>query len=107
MAGWALGVEARSRALVSEGAAAEQYHRARSSTLAAPVSAPRSPVHTCSTANGFDVSADVPMRATSCARPQNYFEGMGMAGFADRARRELLATGETARKRIARTGRAN
>jgi DNA-binding CsgD family transcriptional regulator len=32
------------------------------------------------------------------------FEEMGMAGFADRARRELLATGETARKRIARTG---
>jgi DNA-binding NarL/FixJ family response regulator len=30
-------------------------------------------------------------------------EGMGMEAFADRARRELAATGETARKRTART----
>jgi DNA-binding NarL/FixJ family response regulator len=30
---------------------------------------------------------------------------MGMAGFAERARRELLATGETVRKRAAQTTR--
>jgi DNA-binding NarL/FixJ family response regulator len=31
--------------------------------------------------------------------------GMGMAGFAERARRELLATGETVRKRAAQATR--
>src|SRR5262249_4378 len=33
-------------------------------------------------------------------------ETMGMAGFADRARRELLATGTTARKRTVASGAA-
>jgi DNA-binding NarL/FixJ family response regulator len=33
-------------------------------------------------------------------------ESMGMAAFAERARRELVATGETARKRTAQTNTA-
>jgi DNA-binding NarL/FixJ family response regulator len=34
------------------------------------------------------------------------FDAMGMQGFVARARRELAATGETARKRIVTTGTA-
>jgi DNA-binding NarL/FixJ family response regulator len=39
------------------------------------------------------------MRASSCASPDETFSAMGAHGFAERARHELLATGERARKR--------
>src|SRR4029434_8015689 len=49
---WALGVEARSRALVSEGEAASASTARRSSGSAAPASVWPSPAPICSTANG-------------------------------------------------------
>ena len=102
--GWALGVEARSRALVSEGAAAEQYYRRAIEHLGRTrVRAALARAHLL---YGEWLRRE---RRRTDARDQlrtaaELFEAMGMAGFADRARRELLATGETARKRIARTG---
>ena len=42
-------------------------------------------------------------RASSCARPTSMFRAIGMEAFAERARRELLATGEKVRKRTVET----
>ena len=44
-------------------------------------------------------------RASSCAPPTSMFTAMGAEAFAERAARELLATGETARKRTVETQR--
>ena len=43
------------------------------------------------------------MRASSCALAHEMLSEMGMDAFAERARRELLATGETVRKRTVET----
>jgi DNA-binding CsgD family transcriptional regulator len=96
---WALGIEARSRALLSEGDAAERWYRESIERLG----------RTC-------VRADLARahllygewlrreRRRIDARAQlhvahDMLETMGMQAFAERARRELKATGETARKR--------
>jgi DNA-binding CsgD family transcriptional regulator len=96
---WALGIEARSRALLSEGDAAERSYRESIERLG----------RTC-------IRADLArahllygewlrrQRRRIDARTQlhiahDMLETMGMEAFAERARRELKATGETARKR--------
>jgi DNA-binding CsgD family transcriptional regulator len=96
---WALGVEARSRALLSDGDTAERWYRESIERLG----------RTC-------IRADLARahllygewlrreRRRIDARAQlrighDMFETMGMEAFAERARRELNATGETARKR--------
>jgi DNA-binding CsgD family transcriptional regulator len=95
----ALGIEARSCALVSEGAAAEAFHREAIERL-----------------GGCRFALDLARarlvygewlrreRRRTDAREQlrvahEMFASMGAEAFADRARRELLATGETVRAR--------
>lgn len=80
---WALGVEARCRALVSEGDAAERSHRQAIWHL-----------------NRSRVRVEL-ARAHSSAH--DMLAAMGAEGYAERARRELIATGETARRRTADT----
>jgi DNA-binding CsgD family transcriptional regulator len=96
---WALGIEARSRALLSEGDAAERWYRESIERLG----------RTCLRADlarahllyGEWLRRE---RRRIDARAQlhvahDMLETMGMQAFAERARRELKATGETARKR--------
>jgi DNA-binding CsgD family transcriptional regulator len=96
---WALGVEARSRAILSDGDAAEPAFRAAIGHLGrARVRADLARAHL--------LYGEWLRRANrrSDARDQlttayEMFTAMTMEGFAERARRELLATGATVRKR--------
>ncbi len=100
---WALGVEARSRALLADGQAAEVLYVEAIDLLG------RSRIRTQLARaqlvygewlrrQGRRVDARVPLRAA-----QQSFVEMGAEAFADRATRELLATGERARRRVAET----
>ena len=97
---WALGVEARSHALLSEGETARGVCISRrSSGSAAPGSG--SDLARAHLVYGEWLRRE---RRRADAREQlrtarDMFEAMGMEAFADRAGRELQATGETARKR--------
>jgi hypothetical protein len=100
---WALGIEALVRALLTEDEAAESLYREaierlggtqrpRAARLRSPalrrVAAPRAPP--C-------------RRAWAAAHRAGMLDAMGIGAFAERARRELLAAGETARKRTVET----
>jgi DNA-binding CsgD family transcriptional regulator len=96
---WARGIEAASHALLSDGAEAEELHLEAIDQLS------RSRVvvlHVRAKLNYGEwlrrehrrVDARAQLKAAYDA-----FEAMGAQGFAERARRELLATGETVRKR--------
>jgi DNA-binding CsgD family transcriptional regulator len=96
---WALGVEAGSRALLSEGQAAELLFREAVERLARS----RAVVHLARARLRYGewlrrehrrVDARAQLRAA-----HEMFSGMGAEGFAERARHELLATGETVRRR--------
>jgi DNA-binding CsgD family transcriptional regulator len=96
---WALGIEARSRALLSEGEVADDLYREAIERLART----RVAVHH---ARAHLVYGEWLRREQrrSDAREQlraahDMFQRFGAAAFAERARRELLATGETVRKR--------
>jgi DNA-binding CsgD family transcriptional regulator len=100
---WAHGVEARCRALLSEDAAAESSYRESIQHFA------RTPLR-ADLARSHLVYGEWlrRQRRRLDARAQlriahDMLTTMGMEAFADRARRELLATGETARKRTAPT----
>ena len=71
----------------------------RSSGSAAHRCGPISPGPTCSTASGFAARAGESTRASQLRTAHDMFAAMGAEAFAERARRELLATGEKVRKR--------
>lgn len=98
---WALGVEARSRALLAEGEAAESLYQAAIKHFG------RSRVRT-ELARAHLIYGEWlhKERRRIDARGQlrtahEMLETMGLSAFAERARRELLATGEAAGKRAA------
>jgi DNA-binding NarL/FixJ family response regulator len=100
---WALGIEAGSRALLSEGADAETLYREAVERLARS----RGVVHLARARLLYGEWLRRENRRVD-AREQlrvahETFSGIGADGFAERARRELLATGETARRRIDET----
>jgi len=96
---WARGAAARSRALVSPGRAAEQEYRDAiellgSTRMATHLARARLVYGEWLRRENRRVDARNQLRSAFDA-----FTSMGAEAFADRARRELLATGETARKR--------
>jgi len=98
---WALGVEARSRALVTEGNGAESPYQ--DSIMHLGRSRVRAELARAHLLYGEWLRR---RRRRGEAREQlrtaqDMLEAMGMEAFAERARRELQATGETARKRTA------
>jgi DNA-binding CsgD family transcriptional regulator len=100
---WTLGVEARSRALVSEGEEAERLYREAIERLGrtrVKIALARAQLLYGEWLRREGRRADA--RAQLRSAHQTY-AAMGMEGFAERARRELLATGETVRKRSVET----
>ncbi|MFC5266043.1 AAA family ATPase [Kribbella qitaiheensis] len=100
---WALGVEARSRALLSEGETADRLYLEAIERLGR--TRMRAELARAHLVYGEWLRRE--NRRTD-AREQlrtahDLFTDMGMDGFADRARHELLATGETVRKRTVDT----
>jgi DNA-binding CsgD family transcriptional regulator len=98
---WALGVEARARALVTEGKAAEAAYQDSITHLGRTrVRAELARAHLL-----YGEWLRRQRRRTEAREQlrtaQDMLEAMGMAAFAERAGRELRATGETARKRTA------
>jgi DNA-binding CsgD family transcriptional regulator len=100
---WALGVRARSRALLSDGDAADALYREAIERLGRT----RIAVHLARAQlvygewlrrEGRRVDAREQLRAA-----HEMFTGMGAEAFAERARHELSATGETVRKRTVET----
>ena len=96
---WALGIEAVSRALLSADGGAEAHYREAVERLARS----RGVVHVARAQLHYGewlrrenrrVDAREQLRAA-----HEMFSDIGAEGFAERARHELLATGETARKR--------
>jgi DNA-binding CsgD family transcriptional regulator len=101
---WALGIEARSRALLSDGDTAERCYRESIERLGRT----RMQVDLARAHLLYGEWLRRERRRID-ARAQlriahSMLETMGMEGFAERARRELQATGETARKRTVMTG---
>jgi DNA-binding CsgD family transcriptional regulator len=100
---WALGLQARSQALLSDGEVADRLYREAIDRLG------RTRVRSA-LARAHLLYGEWLRRETrrADARQQlriasQMFTAMGAEGFAERARRELLATGETARKRSVET----
>ena len=98
---WALGIEARIRALLSDGEAADRFYRESVERLGrtrirAELARSRLLYGEWLRRQGRRVDAREQLRTA-----HQMLAEMGMAAFAERARRELRATGETARKRTA------
>lgn len=100
---WALGVEARCRALVSTGAVAEDlYEEAVERLTRTRIRVALARAHLLYgewlRREGRRTDARAQLRTAHAMLSE-----IGMGAFAERARRELLATGETARKRTLET----
>jgi len=103
---WALGIQARLRALVSEGPSAERRYRESIDRLGRTrARAELARAHLLYgewlRRENRRVDAREQLRA-AC----QMLDAMGAGGFAERARRELLATGETVHKRTPQAGQA-
>jgi DNA-binding CsgD family transcriptional regulator len=101
---WALGMEARVRALLSEGEAAERCYRESIERLGRTRA--RAELARAHLLYGEWLRREN-RRVDARAQLRTAYEmltAMGAEGFAERARRELLATGETVRKRTSETG---
>jgi DNA-binding CsgD family transcriptional regulator len=100
---WALGIEARSRALLSEGETAERLYREAIERLGRTRMRPA--VARARLLYGEWLRRESRRRDARAELRTAYdlFTSMGIEAFADRARRELLATGETVRKRTVET----
>ena len=102
---WALGIEARSRALLSDGEIAERMYREAVERLGRTrVRAELARAHLLYGEWLRRQNRRVDARKQLQAAYQ-MLAGMGIEGFAERARRELLATGETVRKRTVEAAR--
>jgi DNA-binding CsgD family transcriptional regulator len=104
--GWALGLDARVRALNSEGEVADALYRESIQRLReTPIRTQLARSHLLYgewlRREGRRVDARSQLRVA-----HSMLTAMGLAGFAERARRELVATGETVRKRTALTSAA-
>ena len=100
---WALGIQARSRALLSQGESAERLYREAIERLGRTrVRVELARAHLVYgewlRRQNRRVDAREQLRAA-----YQILTAMGIEGFAERARRELLATGETVRKRTVET----
>jgi DNA-binding CsgD family transcriptional regulator len=100
---WALGIEARSQALVSDGGSADRLYRDAIERLGR--TRVRGELARAHLLYGEWLRRE---RRRVDAREQLHaahamLDGMGAEAFAERARRELLATGETVRKRTVET----
>jgi DNA-binding CsgD family transcriptional regulator len=100
---WSLGIEARSRALVNQGVAADELYREAIDRLSRTRLRPElARAHLLYgewlRREGRRVDAREHLRAA-----HGMLTRMGMEAFAERARRELLATGEKTRKRTVET----
>ena len=100
---WALGVEARSRALLGQGADAERCFRTAIDRLGRTrVRAELARTHLLygerlrREGRRLDARAELNLA-------HDLFTSMGMEAFAERAASELVATGEKARRRVAKT----
>jgi DNA-binding CsgD family transcriptional regulator len=98
---WVLGIEARVRALLSDGEAADRWYRESVARLGrtrvrAELARSRLLYGEWLRRQGRRSDAREQLRTA-----HRMLEEMGMAAFAERARRELRATGETVRKRPA------
>jgi DNA-binding CsgD family transcriptional regulator len=96
---WALGIEARSRALATGGPAAEALYQEAVARLAGG----RVALHLARAHLVYGEWLRRENRRLDARRQlgaaHDLFDGFGAGAFAERARRELLATGETARRR--------
>jgi DNA-binding CsgD family transcriptional regulator len=104
---WALGIEARVRALLSDGEAADRCYRESIQRLGRTrLRAQLARAHLLYgewlRREGRRMDAREQLRTA-----YDMLDVMGMAAFAERARRELAATGEAARKRPAPAGRSD
>jgi DNA-binding CsgD family transcriptional regulator len=100
---WACGVEARCRALVSEGAVAEELFRESIQRLGRTRLRPDLARAHLLYGEWLRRERRRGEARAELRRAHDMFEAMGMEGFAGRAHRELEATGETARKRAVAT----
>ena len=100
---WALGTEARSRALLSEGEAAEHCYREAIERLGRTRMRPA--VARAHLLYGEWLRRENRRRdaRAELRTAHGLFTTMGIEAFAERARRELLATGDTVRKRTVET----
>ncbi|MDX6490637.1 MAG: hypothetical protein QOD43_882, partial [Gaiellaceae bacterium] len=100
---WSLGIEARLRALLSEGEAADDLYRESIERLGRTrvrVEVARSHLVYGEWLRRENRRVDAREQLRTA---HDMLATMGIEGFADRARRELLATGETVRKRTVET----
>jgi DNA-binding CsgD family transcriptional regulator len=101
---WALGVEARCRALLSQGDTAERLYQEAIARLGRTRLRPDLARAHLLYGEWLRGERRRPQARDQLRTAHGMLEAMGMDAFAERARRELQATGETARKRAQVSG---